>query len=1053
MSGFKVEKQTASAIVLDDLGITLVGATNSIHDLTSKSPEEIARSADLLAAIPADLLVVDPRDDTNATILSSADSTAAISRHNDTHFGISEGRFGPLDDPTTAITDNFIVQYDSGGDTYESINPANLISDQGDAIALVVSGMGTDGADSTFVFDGTATILVESQDETRYDAATNNGTFTGGDGVGGTAYVAADTITLSDGSIITVDVVDGNGDVTDFTVTTSGGTNVTAGVTLTQSSTSGTGTDFDLTPEQNNISNGTIQWDVDDSFLRNTGDTLDSGTLTIASGATVAFASGSNLTIDAAVTTATIGTPGGGFTGDTDIVNKLYVDSVANGLDWKDSVRACTDTGEDLTGAPYNGTYSAVGGTAGTGEFTGVDLTNAVDGITLGLDDRLLVKNQGTGTQNGIYIVTTAGAAGVLERAADSDTDADVTAGNATFVEEGTVCADTAWVITTDDPITLNTTAIVWTQFAGPGALTAGIGLSRASTVIDLDVDDLATATPVFTDSIAFHDVSGTPESSGSITRKATFEDVVNALDVPHDITANGLVTRTAADTYTSRSIAVDGAGPLDGLVVANGDGVSGNPTVGLDIQNLPATAGVDAALDRVAVWDSSANANVYYTVTQIATATSANSFETWLGAGNTSGDASIVADSATDTANVTGGIGINIDLTAASDTITYSFTRLGMADTAVVSGDTIPFFDTSNANEPEFRSFANVLSDLGVTTGTFYQSIAGGDGGVTATAIGADTITVNGTGINVTTTNGGAGLDTLDLVLDISDLTAGTTLVLADEIAVNDGGTTVRYTFTDLVEDLDIPNAITANGFVVRTAADTYASRTLDASVDEDELGITITDGDGVAGDPQIGLDIVGLSDPDADMATTDEFAVHDKSEGTAGANRKMTGQNIADGVETILGLTSLTFTDINGQSILTHIDTSRSSKVLSIDSHPYMFANNTLDDAEWMDLGDASNTDVGITMPLDGTIVMATGQTEDDNGNTFQMDVYIDGVDSGSVGTLTGGANSEFQSTTLDLDFTQGQKLRVRGDRSAGSGELGDVNVVIIVRWRDIP
>jgi len=95
--------------------------------------------------------------------------------------------------------------------------------------------------------------LVESQTETDYDNILPNGTFVGGDGAGGTAYVALDTITLSDGSIITVGSVDANDDVLTFTVTTSGGPPVVAGVVLTQTSTSGTGTAFTLTPESANL--------------------------------------------------------------------------------------------------------------------------------------------------------------------------------------------------------------------------------------------------------------------------------------------------------------------------------------------------------------------------------------------------------------------------------------------------------------------------------------------------------------------------------------------------------------------------------------------------------------------------------------------------------------------------------------------------------------------------------------------------------------------------------------------------------------------------------
>ena len=98
-------------------------------------------------------------------------------------------------------------------------------------------------------------IIFAGQDETDYDGTVDNGTFVGGNGLIATPYTPADTITLSDGSVITVDAVDGNGDVTQFTVTTSGITGVTIGIPLTQTSTSGTGVAFTLTPEANNVTN------------------------------------------------------------------------------------------------------------------------------------------------------------------------------------------------------------------------------------------------------------------------------------------------------------------------------------------------------------------------------------------------------------------------------------------------------------------------------------------------------------------------------------------------------------------------------------------------------------------------------------------------------------------------------------------------------------------------------------------------------------------------------------------------------------------------------
>jgi hypothetical protein len=124
--------------------------------------------------------------------------------------------------------------------------------------------------------------VINGQTEADYDGVGNNGTFVGGDGAGGTAYVAADTITLSDGTVITVDTVDGNGDVTEFTVTTVGGSNSAAAVQLTQSSTSGSGTSFSITPGTANISAAAteeiiIDWDLKKIALVVQGNLPDDG--------------------------------------------------------------------------------------------------------------------------------------------------------------------------------------------------------------------------------------------------------------------------------------------------------------------------------------------------------------------------------------------------------------------------------------------------------------------------------------------------------------------------------------------------------------------------------------------------------------------------------------------------------------------------------------------------------------------------------------------------------------------------------------------------------
>lgn len=113
------------------------------------------------------------------------------------------------------------------------------------------------GVNELFRRDGT---LTATQDETSYDGVSPNGSF-----VGGTGYVVADTITLSDGSVITIDTVVA-GVVTEFTVTTAGAL-TPVGIELTQSSTSGVGIDFTLTPDSNNLDVGSAAWVLVDPQL------------------------------------------------------------------------------------------------------------------------------------------------------------------------------------------------------------------------------------------------------------------------------------------------------------------------------------------------------------------------------------------------------------------------------------------------------------------------------------------------------------------------------------------------------------------------------------------------------------------------------------------------------------------------------------------------------------------------------------------------------------------------------------------------------------------
>lgn len=154
----------------------------------------------------------------------------------------------------------------------------------------------------------------------------------------------------------------------------------------------------------------------------------------------------------------------GVFTANTStLALKSYVDSQvsasAQGLDVKGSVRVATTANITLSG------------------------TQTIDGVSLSAGDRVLVKNQTTGSENGLYVVVDGGS---WTRTDDANSDADVTAGLFTFVSEGSTYADTGWVLSTNDTITLGTTALTFTQFSGAGQYTAGDGLTLTGTTFDV---------------------------------------------------------------------------------------------------------------------------------------------------------------------------------------------------------------------------------------------------------------------------------------------------------------------------------------------------------------------------------------------------------------------------------------------------------------------------------------------------------------------------------------------------------------------------------------
>ena len=138
---------------------------------------------------------------------------------------------------------------------------------------------------------------------------------------------------------------------------------------------------------------------------------------------------------------------------------KQYVDNIAVGLDFKQSARVATTADITLSG------------------------TQTIDGVSVNVNDRVLVKDQSTAANNGIYVC----AGGAWSRATDADVSSEVTSGMFVFVSEGTVNADSGWVLSTNDAITLGTTSLTFVQFSGAGQITAGTGLTKTGNTLAID--------------------------------------------------------------------------------------------------------------------------------------------------------------------------------------------------------------------------------------------------------------------------------------------------------------------------------------------------------------------------------------------------------------------------------------------------------------------------------------------------------------------------------------------------------------------------------------
>jgi len=304
-----------------------------------------------------------------------------------------------------------------------------------------------------------------------------------------------------------------------------------------------------------------------------------------------------------------VGTP----TSNSDVATKAYVDSVAQGLSTKTAVRVATTANITLSG------------------------TQTIDGVSVIAGDRVLVKNQTTTTQNGVYDV----AAGAWARSTDSDTGTELV--NAFyFVQSGTTLQATGWVQSTPGPITLGTTSIVFSQFSGAADYTAGAGLTKTGLTFDVGTASSARIV-VNADNI---DLATTGVSAGTFTKvtldtygrataatNATTSDIAEGSNLYYlDARAQAAVTGGASSIVTSnltvsRALVSDGGGKVSVSSVTSTE-MSYLSGVSSAIQTqLNAKQTLDATLTALAGAVTAPDTMIYFTALDTASVASLTSF------------------------------------------------------------------------------------------------------------------------------------------------------------------------------------------------------------------------------------------------------------------------------------------------------------------------------------------------------------------------------------------------------------------------------------------
>ena len=537
---------------------------------------------------------------------------------------------------------------------------------------VVTGGIGVSGAANTGSVGTGAVAASGAVTMTQGTASTSTGTgtlvVTGGVGVSGAIYGASQVLTggtastsTGTGTLVVTGGVGVSGAVNSASLGT-GGVAASGAVTMTQGTAStSTGSGTLVVTGGVGVSGTVHATQTNTGNIQVAGNTISS---TNADGDIVLSPNGSGLV----------------KIGANEVATRSYVDASIQGLDVKQSVKVATVANRTLSE---------------------LEAGQAVDGYTLVEGDRILIKEQSTASENGIYTVNSSGAP---TRAADANTSSEVTAGLFVFVEQGSTLADTGWVLSTDGTITLGTTGLSFVQFSSAGQVTAGDGITRTGNVLSAKLKsngglviesgniavDLGAASITGTLAVGDGGTGATTltgyvygNATGAMTASATIPGsaITGAMDnvtVGATTRASGAFTTLAANGAVTMTVGTASTSTGTGtLVVTGGVGVSGAVTSGSVGTGAVDASGAVTMTQGTASTSTGTGTLVVTGGVGVSGAVTSGSVGT--GAVAASGAVTMTAGTAststgTGTLVVTGGVGVSGQVTAANVAITDGF-------------------------------------------------------------------------------------------------------------------------------------------------------------------------------------------------------------------------------------------------------------------------------------------------------------------------------------------------------------------------------------------